>query len=255
MKVDWDILKTFIDSKGLSPQFIELPGKYIIKTFDGPFELDCLIQKTDPVIVGSEQEDFEDNYKADGNKKMQVSDPDFRQEVRPVAAKKGWAYLAHEMELETSKLNSVYSKNWEETDRADYSLKFYDSSNVEITSGVQADLDSNCVKTVLTLSPDYDYELIGGTIRQMASPLVDVRMWVIGGAVELGAAGTKEFVSGVNFCYFSATEHVETDGRTSKYMKKTTTGVPYNTNQLQFIMRHPAGTNHKLMIVMEYFRA
>lgn len=180
-------------------------------------------------------------------------DEDGRRIQRVAAAKKGWSFLSRPTELETSLLNSEYSKSHDEVDRSDVTLKFYNAQDAEIT--VQGTLDTDCVKTILTISPNHDYELIGGSIRQESSPGVAVRVWVVGGVPELGSAGIKEFIGGVNMCFLSNQEHVQTDGRASKYMKKTTAGIPYNTNQLQFIIRHPAGKKHKLMFTMEYFRA
>lgn len=130
--------------------------------------------------------------------------------------------------------------------------KFFDVNDVEIT--VQATADTDCVRTEIYFKPDFDYEIISGNIHQRVAPSDDVRIWVIGGALELGTLGTREFVSGLNMYYMGADEGIETDGRTSKYMKKTTTGVPYNTNQLQYTIRHTAGTKHKIMFVVEYFR-
>lgn len=55
--------------------------------------------------------------------------------------------------------------------------------------------------------------------------------------------------------YIGADEEVKTDGRASKYMKKDIPGVPYQANQLKLIVRHSAGTQHKLMVMIEFFRA
>lgn len=176
-----------------------------------------------------------------------------RQLVRYTAAMKGWTYLAHPLEIETSKLGGCYSKDWEGNNRGDCSMKFYDASDVELTD--QPSIDANCVKSVMTFTPNYDYEIVSGNIHQQATPATDIRLWVIGGALELGAAGVKEFAGGLNLKFMGADEQIETDGRASKYMPKVTEGVPYNTNQLQFIFRHNAGVKHKIMAVVEYFRA
>jgi len=101
----------------------------------------------------------------------------------------------------------------------------------------------------VTLKPDYDYDIIGGSIHQHITPVSDVRLWVVAGAVELGALGLKEFVGGLNMKYMGINEQIETDGRASARMNKTTTGVPYQTNQLQYIITHNAGHQHELMLV------
>jgi hypothetical protein len=103
--------------------------------------------------------------------------------------------------------------------------------------------------------PNYDYELIAGSIQQKASPSTDLRIWVVGGIVELGGAYVKEFAGGVNMAFFGENESLKTDGRAAKYMTKTISGVPYQANQLQVIIKHEAGIQHKLMLMLEYFRA
>ena len=180
-------------------------------------------------------------------------DSDGRQIQRSAATYKGWRYLAHPIEVETSNLTGVFSEDWQGNTRTDYTIKFYDSSDNELTT--QATIDTDCVKTVLTIKPDYDYDIIGGNLHQKTQPISDVRLWVVAGAVELGAAGVKEFVGGLNFSYMGADEQIQTDGRASARMNKTTTGVPFNTNQMQYIFKHDAGYKHKVMVVVEYFRA
>ena len=136
----------------------------------------------------------------------------------------------------------------------DIGMKFYDVNNVELTT--QASIDTSCVKTVVTFKPMYDYELVSGTVNVQSSPSEDMRLWVVGGVPELGAAGVREFVRNLNIKYISPSETLQTDGRASKYMKKTTMGVPFNTNQLQIIIKcSTSGVKHPIMMAFEYFRA
>lgn len=69
--VDWAELKTFVDARGLSIQFVELSNKYILRAFDSYFVLGLEMSKEAP--ASSEQTDFENNYKAAGNKTLQHS--------------------------------------------------------------------------------------------------------------------------------------------------------------------------------------
>lgn len=181
-------------------------------------------------------------------------DDDGRQIIRAASTYRGWRYLARPVEFETSKLNSVYTSNWQETDRADYTIKYFDDQGAELTAGTQTELDSSCVKTVITISPTFDYDLIGGHIHQHTTPTANIRMWVVAGAIQLGTAGTKEFVGGLNMKYMGTDEQIETDGRASARMNVATTGIPVPTNEIQLIITHPAGHNHELMVVLEYFR-
>ena len=52
----------------------------------------------------------------------------------------------------------------------------------------------------------------------------------------------------------SPDDHIESDGRSSKFMVKTIEGVPFNANQFQFIIKHSAGYKHEIMIVLELYK-
>lgn len=67
-EVSWTQLKSFVDGRSLALQYIEFDDSYYLSAFDGPFSLYTHISKEDPAPVDSDQEDFEDNYKADANK-------------------------------------------------------------------------------------------------------------------------------------------------------------------------------------------
>lgn len=175
-----------------------------------------------------------------------------RQIVRTAAGRAGWTYLARSIELETSKIGSLFSQDYTGNNLTDVSLKFYNSNNQEVTTPND---EMSIVKTVLTVKPNYDYELISGNLRQQTSPNSDVRIWTIGGILELGGPYVKEFTQCINMKFIGADEQVTTDGRASKYMKKDIVGVPYQGNQLQVIIRHTAGVYHKIMLILEYFRA
>lgn len=184
-------------------------------------------------------------------------DDDGRQIIKYATTYKGWRYLAHVIEVETACITGVYSQDWTGSSRGDYSLNFYDDQDVELATGTQAELDTQCVKTVVTFAPTYDYDIIGGNIHQQASPTEDLRLWVIAGATDLSHLPdtVKEFVGGLNMKFMGADEQITTDGRASARLNVATEGVPVPTNKMQYIFRHTAGFKHKIMIVLEYFRA
>lgn len=188
----------------------------------------------------------------------QIKDPSGRNLTRVAAAEVGASYIAHPLEITTSKLAGCFSSDYTGTSRTNFSIRFYNSSNIELVAGTQAELDANCVKTVVTFKPSHDYEIVGGNIHQHTTPITDSRVWVIGGMFDpndVPVAGyVKEFVGGLNLKYMGDQESIETDGRASKYMKHTTTGAPYPTNVLQFIVRHNVGLQRDVMFVIEYFR-
>jgi hypothetical protein len=190
-------------------------------------------------------------------------DDEGRQTVRRATAKKGWHYSAICTEVKTSTKES-YNKDYAGNDLNYVDIKLYDSSDVEITDPLNY---GNCEKTVVTITPDYDFEVIEGDIFHHTRPTQDVRMWTLAGITALGAAGTKVFVNGVNLKYMSPNDRIESDGRSSKFMARYTdiqvgvdgNGDPimqtFNSNQFQFILKHPAGYEHELMILLETYRA
>jgi hypothetical protein len=174
-----------------------------------------------------------------------------RQINRVAYAKAGWTYFAHPIEFTTAKFNSIYNKDYNGNNRNDITVKFYDVNNNEVTNQQN---EGNVTKTVVTFKANYDFEMIAGSIRQVAKPTSDLRVWVIGGILELGGAYVKEFAGGLNLKYNGADEELKTDGRASKYMRKTTPGVPYQTNQIQIIVRHDAGLQHDIELILEYYK-
>lgn len=261
MKIDWIEFKTQVDNRKLNIQYIELSTYYMLKAFDGPFELQCTVIKKDPIIDPSDQKDFEDNYKAISNSSF--TDDDGRTVTRHATAKKGWNFFEHVVELKTNTLNGCLSLNWDNTDRGMFDFRMY-----ELISGVetlmvqgadddttyQTKLTNNCIRTDMILRPDYDYELIGGVVSQISAPASDARLWVIAGATDLGAAGVKEFIGGKNLAFMGDQDH-KSDGRTAKFMCKDKTGVPVPANKIQFIIRHAKGAAHRLEISLDYFKA
>lgn len=262
MKIDWSEFKIQVDARNLNIQFIELTAYYALKAFDGPFQLDCVLVKKDPAT--DDQTDFEDNYKATSN--TSFTDDDGRSVNRVATAKKGWSYLEHVIEIKTNTKGECLSLNWDNTDRGLCDMHMYkdiagvetlmvkDSEGPETDEQYQTRLDADCIRTDLIVRPDYDYELIGGTISQIVVPTADARLWVIAGATDLGAAGIKEFIGGKNLAFMGTSDH-KADGKTAKFMALTKAGVPTPANKIQFIIRHSIGESHKLEISLEYFRA
>lgn len=56
-------MKTFVDSRQTNLQYVDLGDRYVLLAFDGFLKLTCFVPHVSPVISGSTQEDFENNYK------------------------------------------------------------------------------------------------------------------------------------------------------------------------------------------------
>lgn len=182
---------------------------------------------------------------------------------RKKVAPTGWSYQMRSFEFETSKYKSFWEEEPDGTDPGFCAMSFFDDQDDELSyqqtgheseteAQFQVRLDDDCVKTIATWVPNFDYEMIGGTMRQKTVPNDNLRMWVIA-VPDLTPAqgGTKVFVNGVNMYYLEASESVVADGRASK---KLTYDATYHTNKLQFILKHNTGYNHKLNMIVEFFK-
>jgi len=250
IELTWTEIKGIVDSKKLSIQYFTKGNQYHIYAFDGNLSFFCKLEIEDAT-------DFETNYLPSANKNLTEIDSDGRQVTKSATTYKGWRYLAHPVEVETSTLNSLFCEDYIGTTRPGCTLQFFDSNGTELVAGTQLELNLNCVETVLTIAPSYDYDIIGGNVHQSTPPTQDLRIWVIAGATDLKhLPGTvTEFIGGINLKLLPEGDQLETDGRASARLNLTTEGVPTPTNKLQYILRHPVGFQHKLMVVVEYFRA
>ena len=163
----------------------------------------------------------------------------------------GWHYQLHGVEFESSNLDSEYSKDVSGTDFGFCELKFYDDEEAELT--IQDDIDTDCVKTVLSWEPTHDIELIGGLFKQSEIPTTNIRMWCVGVPdVPTQYGGSKPFVANVNLKFLGTEEGIRIDGRATKLLPYDATN---HTNKMQFTFTHGAGVKHKMHIIFELFKA
>lgn len=172
--------------------------------------------------------------------------------TRTAATNKGWRYLAMFLEYETS-TGILYCKDFEGNDLAsEYNITRYDVNGAITTTA------ADVVEDRVTWSAPFDFEILSGNVHQPSVPIEDLRLSVGGGMFNAAANYAvipgyyKEFVRGVNLRY---TSKLETDGRATAYMAQTTVGAPFQTNMMQFRIKHSAGFAHELMVSMEIFRA
>ena len=78
IQVDWSQFKSFVQNRSLSIQWVTVQSNYWLKAFDGMFCLECLIPLDRE--LSADTVDFEDNFKAVGNKPLP-------QQVQPFASK------------------------------------------------------------------------------------------------------------------------------------------------------------------------
>lgn len=239
------------ESKTWCGQLIENGAQYSIQSIElGKWANDddvlASIVAGDAVINDGEDDFTSPTLAINYLKNVEEMDNSGRKVVKTAAAQKGATYLANMCRVTTS--SGIKSLKWDGS-AGDYSVKFYDSNNAEVAAD-----NAGCVKTIVTMSPGIDYEIISGKVHVAEKATQDVEMWVIGGATDLSAyPGTVvEMIRNINFKYIQ--EGLISDGRASKFMSFSTEGVPVPTNKLQFIITHPAGHNYSFLVSVEMFR-
>lgn len=162
----------------------------------------------------------------------------------------GWTYQLRGFEFTTSELGSLQNKDYNNSDLTDISIKFYDSSNNELSD--QTSIDSGCVKTIVDIEPTYDYYLIGGTAKTLTVPSNDTRLSVVAVPDYPAPNGSKVMVQNINMRFVGSTDKVQADGRASK-------GLLYNspvphTNKIRFVVYHVAGDKVSFGVALEMYK-
>lgn len=68
INVSWPEFKAFALERKLSIQWVQTNNVYYLAAIDGPVEITAVLPFDSPAADGSDQQDFETNYKSSGNK-------------------------------------------------------------------------------------------------------------------------------------------------------------------------------------------
>lgn len=250
MRLDWAAFKAMIDASGLIFRYFELSDCYLIYALDGQMKFECNLPKDS----GSDQTDFETNYKAKAVPAVSQFDTDGAAIVRNKAAKKGWTFCSLPFEFETARRSDkLFSQDSTGADRSFITLKAYDGSNAEVTTdGLLGANLATITKTVIDFEPPYDFEIIGGDMRTLTTITADIRLWIVAVPdIPANMGGSKEMGGGINLKYLSPGNVWSVDGRVTKY---ATYNATYHTNKIRIILKYPAGTNESLQIVVQLYK-
>lgn len=250
-KLKWSEIKTFLSQRNAQLQFIEFNKYYKVIAIDQPLIFYCEIGKVDPVQSGSDQDDFETNYKDSANNPLKDRDETGREIIRNAATVKGWHYQAHSVEFEVCKIGYVYNKDDEGNDLGFSDCKVYKSDGTECISQIEADLSG--VKTVVTWKPDFDFEIISGNIRQATKETGNTYIYV-NAKIPTGYPAPYDWLKvpftqgGINMKYIGADETLKTDGRASKLIKAS------SGSYFEIIANHSPGNHHEMSILFEIYK-
>lgn len=81
MLLQWSDFKSIVNSKALSIQWIELSTMYRLAIYDGMLGYECRLEKNPS--DSTDLNDFENNYKAKGNKPLVTKNSPFGEKVLP----------------------------------------------------------------------------------------------------------------------------------------------------------------------------
>lgn len=206
----------------------------------------CDVLKDD----GSDQTDFETNYVPYANVLFEKFDADNVPMMKDKITQNGWRYNQRSIGFTTSLLSSVYSKKNNGDDWNHTTLKFYDVDGVELTD--QGDLDTDCVKTRLDWEPPYNYDLLSGLLNILSLPegySNTARIWAVAVPdVPSAYGGSINFVDGRTLR--SEKDLIIADGRRVATLPYDAT---YHTNKIRLIIRHEAGNQLKLEMMLEHY--
>lgn len=246
MRVEWTTFRDMVNSRSLQILCIEDENSYDLYASENNLELECYLYKNP--IDTTDVDDFVGNYLPNVN--PVVGDEDGERYFRIKSSKRGFTYLFKGFDFYTSKLNSLEDVTRNGTPSGYITIKYYDSSMNQLTT--QADIDSLCVCSCAYFEPTFDYELISGIISCETQVNVDATVHAtMAPRVPALSGGTLPFVCGLNLQGLSARFPYKFDGRSAKMMQYDAT---YHTNELEIMVRHPAGFQTELVVGIEVFR-
>lgn len=243
MNLKWEDFKTFCSSRSVSMHELRLGSDYLLVAFDGPLSVQSKLS-----AESTEALDYETNFQSTAN--LSFTDSSGTPLARARVTKTGWHAQPHFIEFETSSSGSVFNQDKDLNDLGFTSIKFYDSSNVELVT--QQDIDTSCVKTVIDWEPTHDYGLLGGEVRQHTATTENIRMWVTAfpDAAAFGYIPVEFIEGGANLRYASSNPII-VDGKAQKELLYTP-GV--GSNKIRFTIRHPAGIKHCISVELSIFK-
>lgn len=251
-KTTYPAIRDYSSNYSIPMRWIEEEGAYFITLTDKDVTYYTTLNKG---IPSDDLAHFETNIKPNVVPLREQLDNDGAQIVRIKAAKRGWTFAAVPIQFITSEIDSLYSKLSDGTNRQGITLKFYNQQGSEITTeGLLQINETTIIRTVIDFEPNYDYEIIGGTLRvdSVIGSTQDCRLWITAVPdIPAASGGSKEMAGGINLKFLSPDNSFYLDGRVSKTLVYDPV---YKTNKIRFIFEHTAGLKLPVQIVIDMYR-
>jgi len=173
----------------------------------------------------------------------------------------GWQYQHRSFLVQTCTVNGFTETEYDGTSSGFGVLKFYDNTDTELVQGgsesdvdYQLRLDSNCKRTDLDWTPTFDYQIIGGQMRQQNAPGSSIKMWVVGvPGLPVESGGSKVFINNLDMKYLADAETMVADGRVPKELTYNDPIPGTNTMRFKFVGTG-LGMTHSVHISIEIFK-
>lgn len=261
MKVSWSVLKSFVDSRSLSIQWIDIEGAYWMKAFDGRFEMSCVLSKEDPANVDLIA--FEASYKAAGNTKIAPTVSGLPI-IRPASTRPGWRYCPRFITFQTAVYNSLHNKKADvTTDIGDVTMKFWQEDWTPILRSSYASdglyqtlgLDVLCKITTVDWEATYDQDIKGAVFLNGARPAAETWAYIVAAPdIPAVAGGSIPFTDGgIPLHLMTDYSFIASDAGTVKSVSYDST---YHTGKFRLIIHHPTLlTKIKMGIGFQHYKA
>lgn len=167
---------------------------------------------------------------------------------RTKITKAGWHYQEHALEITTSTTDGFYNKDKDGNDLGFITYTMFDVNDTVTT------VEADAVKTCITWMPTYDYEIIGASMYQAVAPTSDYRVYVTGVPDYPAPSGNASFMQGgCNFRRMGVGKVIDINGRVPKLMQYNNP-IP-NTNKFEFVVKHDAGYQHTIQVIVDLYKA
>ena len=200
-------------------------------------------------------------------------DEDGRQLTRQVMTEPAWHYSPRSLDFYTSKYKSLYNRSHycgasgndatidASPDLGDAFVKFYNSSNTELTKGeietdeeFQTRLTANCYKTVMEFEPSWDYDVLGAKLQFRNPPSDRAYFWFVAAPdVPAEYGGNVVFMGGgMNISFFPDKGYFECDG---KSVSRVTYDGTYHSGKVALITKHNVGVQIGVQLILQFYSA
>lgn len=243
--LSYSVFKKNVVDRTMRVQEINDGISYRLVAFDGPLAFRCMI----PIAQGGEnpsdeQTDYELNIQPYVN--VSYSDQNNDELIKLKVSSRGWHFQAIEFTQTTASSGSFICQEADGSAISGFTQNFYDGDGNLISD---PELIPTCTKTVVDMLLPYDFEIVGGMVKQLAAPSGNIFCHVVAAPhIAAASGGSVAFAKSINLA--TSTPVSDFDGKTVKYVKYDPV---YKSSLIRFTLNHEAGYQHKISMRLNMF--